>query len=297
MIVSQIPTRSVVGMAALDVFYQEFNDVAFYVEDADQENLYHTILSKHFPDVRISRIFPLGGKSNVLAHARDKSNKLSSTKRVYILDKDFDDLLKKKARLKNTFYLDRFCIENHLIDLDAIVELVVESTPKTKRTEIEARLQLVDFERNLNEQLRPLFALFFCSQLFELGLRNCSAKPEEYCNARRLWTTNAAKVSLYQQQLIVAAHEKQVNPPLLDPLNDDRVNVITSCTPESVISGKFKLAMIFHYVKSHYSLGSITFDSFVYRVAKNSSITSLEGLTNKIKKYINEGILGGLSIT
>ena len=189
MIEAQIPARSVIGMGALDVFYQEFNDVAFYVEDADQENLYHAILSKHFPNIRISRIFPLGGKLNVISHAREKNNKANSTKRVYILDKDFDDLLKKKVRLKNTFYLDRFCIENHLIDFDAIIELVVETSPKTKRSDIDSKLCLASFVSDLNQQLTPLFVLFFCAQLFDLGVRNCSAKPEEYCNARRLWTT------------------------------------------------------------------------------------------------------------
>lgn len=91
---SLIPVRSPDGLAALDIFYDEFNDVHFYVEDIDQENLYESILRKLFPEHTIARIFPLGGKPSVIAHL-SQSN---STRGIYILDKDFDDLLNKKIR-------------------------------------------------------------------------------------------------------------------------------------------------------------------------------------------------------
>lgn len=35
---SDLPARSSAGMAALDVFYSDFNDVNIYVEDNEQEN-------------------------------------------------------------------------------------------------------------------------------------------------------------------------------------------------------------------------------------------------------------------
>ena len=59
-----LPRRSEGGLAAVDVFYRSYNDFYFYVEDADQESLYFSILEKLFPDSEFSKIFPLGGKPN-----------------------------------------------------------------------------------------------------------------------------------------------------------------------------------------------------------------------------------------
>jgi hypothetical protein len=50
----------------------------------------------------------------------------------------------------------------------------------------------------------------------------------------------------------------------------------------SLVSGKHALAMLFHYLKSKFSLGSITFESFVYRLAKNCTLTSLRDLSPRI---------------
>ena len=112
------------------VFYKQFNDASFYVEDAEQENLYVTIVRKVFPHLRIVRVFPLGGKDAVIKHAmlhrRDRSN-------VYLLDKDFDDLLRLKKATNNLFYLDRYSIENYLAEDDAIVSFVIAQDPSLKR--------------------------------------------------------------------------------------------------------------------------------------------------------------------
>lgn len=61
-----IPTKSDAFLKGIDIFYTQFNDVNFYIEDEDQENFYHSILKKLFPEIRLDKIFPLRGKDNVL---------------------------------------------------------------------------------------------------------------------------------------------------------------------------------------------------------------------------------------
>src|ERR1035441_10098210 len=97
------PEESIPGFSsgyqyAQSVFYVQFNDVDFYVEDAEQENFYFCILKKLFPDVRFENIYPLGGKPHVIAHA---TNNQAERKSVYLLDKDFDDLLKRIHKQAN----------------------------------------------------------------------------------------------------------------------------------------------------------------------------------------------------
>src|SRR5690242_16106460 len=93
---SDLPARSQSGMAALDIFYADFNDVNFYVEDEEQENLYFAVLGKLFRSLRIARIFPLGGKPAVLQHATASANEQVDVFRAYIVDRDFDHLVGKE---------------------------------------------------------------------------------------------------------------------------------------------------------------------------------------------------------
>jgi hypothetical protein len=57
-----IPARSKWGLAARDVFLEQFNDVNFYVEDEKQENFYLEVFRTLFPKIAIAQIFGLGGK-------------------------------------------------------------------------------------------------------------------------------------------------------------------------------------------------------------------------------------------
>ena len=79
-------------MPLSDVFYTDFNDVNFYVEDGEQENLYEVILRKLFSGLKIARIFPLGGKTAVFQRAPSGHNDNIRNFRAYIIDRDFDFL-------------------------------------------------------------------------------------------------------------------------------------------------------------------------------------------------------------
>lgn len=277
---SDIPARSQSGLAALDVFYNDFNDVNFYVEDDGQENLYYEVLRKLFKDVAIARIFPLGGKSQVFAHAVSKSNDVISPFRVYIVDRDFDYLLDRQFDHPNVFYLDRFCIENHLLETAALIEIVIENHSKRKRDEVGRSLQ---FDKRIplaSKSLRPLFTLFLCAQSLDLGIRNCASPPEAFCRPKRLWSLSAKALRDYERAVRQEAEQK--GPKLFDT----RMAIVSSrasgATDDELISGKFVAAMQFHYIKSKYSLGSMTFDSFAYRLAKNCTLDSMRTFADRV---------------
>jgi len=270
-------------MAALDIFYSDFNDVNFYVEDEEQENLYEVIFRKLFSHLRVARIFPLGGKAAVLQHAASNSNDSIKNFRAYVVDRDFDHLLGTQFNHPQVFYLDRFCVENHLLEVPAAVEIVVENHPKKKRTEVEATLSLDSQISSLYRSLRPLFRMFFCAQSLDLGIRNCSYPPEAFCKPRRLWELDEAAIVRYEEELKAAARAKLLAPPLLDLASDFRLLRVRRASNYALVSGKFAAAMVFHYIKSRYSLGSMTFESFVYRLAKNSELPSMRPFAARVK--------------
>jgi hypothetical protein len=278
-----LPTRSQRGLAALDIFYDEFNDVNFYVEDEEQENLYFEVFRKLFKRVRIARIFPLGGKSAVFQHAMSTGNQEIKGFRAYIVDRDFDHFLEKQFVHPNVFYLDRFCIENYVLEPSAIVEVVIENHPKAKRDDVKAKLSLGEQIPSLYNGLKPLFRLFLCSQSLDLGIKNCKSRPEAFCEPKRLWNVNAASVVSYQGELETAAAGNGMNPSEFRSHCDGLDSRIRAASSYQLVSGKFVAAMVFHYVKSRYILGSMTFDSFVYRLAKNCTLRSMRPITVRVR--------------
>ena len=271
----QIPTRSPTALGALDIFYKDFNEINFYVEDIEQENLYFAILKKHFPRINFSKIFPLGGKPAVLAHAKNPTSNKKKTKNIYIVDQDFDHLLGSIEKINNVFYLERYCIENYLIETDAIIEIVIENNPKLKSADITKTLDLNDFINKLKSNLKELFLLFYAAQLFQLGIKGCALKPEAFCHTKTKWKIDQDLVNNYKKTIVTEASRPRIIPPLIDPTTDARLQSARTENPDQLVSGKYILTILFHYVKSKYSLGSITFDSFVYRIAKNSKLESM----------------------
>lgn len=276
-----MPTRSQDAMAALDVFYDEFNDVHFFVEDEDQENLYEIILRRMFPELKIARIFPLGGKKAVLDHSLQ-----ISARSVYIVDKDFDDLLGNKVQRPMLFYLERYCIENYLIDYNSTVEVIIESLPKLKREEIIANLDLEVKIFEITESIRPLFQLFYCVQRFGLGIKNCSLPAEIFCFEKRRWVVNENALETYKDKVARAASCTPHAAALVNPLAHPDVIPLATMDSHIVVSGKHISALVFHYIKSKYNIGTITFDSFIFRIAKNSSMQSLQSLADTIRSAL-----------
>jgi len=280
---SSFPTRSQDGLSALDVFYDEFNDVNFFVEDEDQENLYEIIFRRMFPDFRIARIFPLGGKLAILNHSSQSQARANSPRSVYLVDKDFDDFLGLKIDRPMLFYLDRYCIENYFIESGAIIEFIVESSPKMKRSEISESLNLDARIPELMESIRPLFQLFYCVQRFGLGIKNCSLPVERFCCEGQRWIIDDDKLNIYSQKIASAASGTAHAAALIDPLTYSGVLFLTTLDIHTVVSGKHTCALVFHYLKYKYSIGAITFESFLFRLAKNASLESLRELAITIR--------------
>jgi hypothetical protein len=283
---TDLPVRSQSGKAALDVFYADFNDVNFYVEDEEQENLYCEILRKLFKGIRITRIFPLGGKTAVFEHAASEANQGITAYKAYIVDRDFDQLLEKEFQHPSVFYLDRFCIENHLLESEAVVEMVIENHPKRKRADIEDKLSLGEQIPNLYRCLRPLFVLFFCCQLLDLGVSNTSLPPEAFCEPKRLWELKDDAISGYGTKLQDTAGSRGVCAVLFKSQCDSAISLAKIASDHKLVSGKFVAAMLFHYIKSKYSLGSMTFESFAYRLAKNCTLRSMRPFARRVRSGI-----------
>ena len=181
------------------------------------------------------------------------------------------------------FYLDRHCIENYFPEPDAIVEVVIESLPKLKRSEVHASLCLPEKLIELAESMRPLFQLFYSVQYYGLGLKNCALAPEMFCQRSRRWMIDKQAIARYSQQVSQAALTTPHAAALSAPFSDTEIAKLKLLDCHSVVSGKHICALLFHYIKSKYNMGTITLESFLFRLAKNASLSSLSSLAEAIR--------------
>lgn len=284
-----VPARSDAGLAARDVFYAQFNDVNFYIEDETQENLYLELLKRMFPRMRLVQVFALRGKANAIAHARDRASQMRARNAVYILDKDFDDLLGVAVTQSNIFYLDRYCIENYVLTESAMLQVAVDSAPHIARSTIKRKLAFAEFHSRLIASLKPLCRLFFVVQKFNLGLRNCDCRSEQFALAAKLWEVDPALKSAYEATVLKKCLEAHSFP------NKQAFGDFLKCSlprtgpRDANIPGKLLLGFSYHYLRALVPLAGVRLEALTYRLSRNSSLRSFRAIRTRIKSYLVSG--------
>jgi hypothetical protein len=279
-----IPSRSNKGRQGQDVIWAQFNDISFYIEDDFQENLYFQILKKLFPDIMISKIFPLGGKAAVVKKAKKS---LTNTRRVFIVDKDFDDILNLKQPLKNIFYLERYSIENYIFEQNAIHELIREENPKIKLNQLRSSFKLTDFIDDCYSILSDLSAHFLLIMQFELGLSFIKIDPNRDCDLNNSpKNVRASSVGDFYMDVKAKLKIKNARVKYLTQLNKARRYFKKSQVLIN-IPGKYLANLLRIMLKKAFNFSQCSCDTFIYRLMKNCNLNSLDYLRTDINLYIS----------
>lgn len=267
-----------------DILYDQFNDINFYVEDTEQEHLYHQILRKIFPNIVFDKIFPLNGKTNVINSAKDN---LLNKNKVYIVDLDFDEILSKKNVIDNLFYLKRYSIENYLCDKYAIWEIIREKNPKLKDNDIS---NILDFNK-MREQWRMLLSelssVFLIIREKSLPIRyfgvNCSRDIELKKDPVQIKNNF---VSIYYDDVESLLKSLDITYTLETEIQrkklffDSTDKVITN-TP-----GKYLLTLLKFQLEQLSLIDTVSLESFTYKLSKEIDVSELEFLKIDIENYI-----------
>jgi hypothetical protein len=276
-----MPRRIGIGLSGLSVLYSQFNEISFFVEDAEQEQLYFAIFSKLFPGIRLSKIFPLGGKPAVMRKAKAYSHK---KKAVFIVDKDFDDVRNIQENLPNLFYLKQYSIENYLLEQAAIDGFVVEERPRMKAKTVRQRFTLKPFILGKVNELVDLFTLFMVAQ--EIGYVNCKLPPERFAASACKSNVDMLKINAYRLEL-----ENQFTNPaeyssLLISLGNRAFGSSTNRNMRH-ICGKYLCFFTKNRICAEFRLKFPDNDSFCFRLAKGCQFKSLAFLQNAVNRYVN----------
>lgn len=97
------------------------NDIDIYTEDEAKDKAFYKKLFTRLLEgcgINISDVYPLGSSNEVISMCRKDTD--TSRKKIYIVDGDIFILLTPKAPIPNLFVLDSYCMENLVIDEEAV---------------------------------------------------------------------------------------------------------------------------------------------------------------------------------
>lgn len=281
-----IPAKNESYKSGEDIFYVQFNDVFFYIEDEDQENLFFCILKNLFPKIRIEKIFPLGGKDNVIKESR---NNIGNNQKVYIVDKDFDDILGRIEESPNLFYLERYSIENYLLENNAIVEYIIGEKPRLKRTDVSDQFDFDNCISTIGTTISSLVHLHLVVQCNCPQMKNVSLNHEKFVQfSSRSFSLKNAQIEQYKADIQTSL--KQFDGRLTVNGQQKKMYLLIKFNTTELcithIPGKYLIKMLKKFIETLFGLASRNIDSFCYRVAENCEFKSLQYLQINIKQYI-----------
>ena len=165
-----IPTYSEAGIDALDVFYQDYVAAIIYFEDEHHEAVYERLLLRLIPKLKSFQVICLGGKAKVIAKAKEV--RPAGAKWLFVLDKDFDDLLGCVFEHQNVYYLRAFSLENYFVDLQGIINLAVEMNPRclTVREAVQRCAAFTDYLGLLQVSLERIARLFVVARRYRVDI-------------------------------------------------------------------------------------------------------------------------------
>lgn len=145
---------------ALGFLKANSNDIAVYVEDTGAPNLWLKLLRRHLPkEVRLRSVSVLGSRENVVRACR-VDQAMDGIKRLYIIDGDLDLLRgRAKPRLRHLYRLRSYCVENYLLNEEAIISAVMTLHPQVDE---ERAKRQVDYLGWITRNETVLTRLFIC---------------------------------------------------------------------------------------------------------------------------------------
>jgi len=154
---------------------ERFNSLSVFVEDATKHNYYKELITRLMDhQVTIRKVFPCNGRLGVIRAAGDQRFNRFKHK-IFIVDGDLYLLCgERQAPPSNVLVLDKYCVENYFICLDAAYELAVECECTLSQGQVARRLALRTWLRDTTRVLAPLFIWYAVAHDLNASIKTVS---------------------------------------------------------------------------------------------------------------------------
>lgn len=243
--------------------YDDYNDIHIFVEDAGFENLYKMLFQKY--GIRVEHIFSLNGKNSVLENAKS----CSDIKCVFLVDRDWDDLLNNMPTLSNIVVLSMNSIECYLINYTAFSGVLISEKPKCNIQRLLSKKHFKKIITDVSDELRPLFECFAAMQICYKKEKGCSHKPGHFQQKNQSCAPDKQKIVQFVSDAGVSI------PKIVKDYFSDKI-----LTKKG--HGKFMLHYIWEGVRHKTQIGKIGIEKLMMRLAQLTDTQELKSLTQEV---------------
>jgi hypothetical protein len=251
--------------------YNEYNCIHVFIEDSGLENLYEEIFKKC--GVTIIKVFSKNGKSSVLEAAA----LCNDPKCIFIVDRDWDDLLGIDSKLSNVVVLGRHSIENYLIDYAGFSAIVMSDFPRCKINHLLGEDHYNEILIRVSNKLRPLFECFVAMQMCEERRKGCSYKPGHFQSRDNLCAPD---------ENIITQFINDSGVKILQPI----IEYFADADLIKKGHGKFMLHFVWEGVRHKTKVSKIAIDKLMIRLAQLVKTSDIKQLIVDIKRKAQENI-------
>lgn len=273
----------------LGVFFRYKNTVDVFVEDSYDEEFYKVLVNRIFEKTghKVNKLIALGGKDNVIEACKNDQKK-REVKRVYIVDGDLELINdSNESEIDYLFVLNKYCIENYLIQEEPLVEIIHDNILIDKE-KIAKTLSFQNWLKGISDDLVELFIHYsLCKRhvptypTISLGVGNLC------CQKNKITVLDSAqchkRIEELKTELLKVISEEDYNDMVYDlrqkwPPTVENVLTIVSAKDYLLPLTEFRLQK-FKSIKKF----TLRRDSLRIRLAKLIDVKELEQIRAKIK--------------
>lgn len=275
--------------ANLPLLFSSVQKNVFFFEDNNKYNFYEILIERLFtPSVANNfHIETCNGKTSVINLYKEFIKSEQEMKCFFILDSDFDFIHGKNIEDKTglLIYLDRYNIENFIIDESSMLSFLHSRLPQRK-VNIISNLKFDDWYKQVILDLYELFVLFIIIQQ--------DTNPVE----PNVDNGNSCARYLLPSGLINKSEIEKLKENLnkkIPNLNNEiirvkeRISKIYGENKYKCICGKFLIHAAYRYSLKK-APGMIRLEDFKYVLLINFNIESLDSLRKSVEFILNENI-------
>ena len=194
---NEIIRRSIESQVTSQLFFSQEVDITVFVEDKDEsgrnQKFYQILLSRVFEHKAI-RVNNMGGRSQVVkAHGDHCNNPCGSA--LFIIDGDYHILHSpNKKYAKGLYQLKKYCIENYLIDENAIVEVIYYSHSMLTLDDVRNKLGFQEWVDSNDRIACDLYTIYAICDILRLKRVKTSKRTIQEYNPSDDGILDASKV-------------------------------------------------------------------------------------------------------
>lgn len=264
----------------------KYNDIDIYIEDTakNYDKLYVNIFKRIFNDqYKIDNVYPIGSRGNVIKKCNEKKDNIKKPT-LFVVDGDLYMLKGENELPRGVFRLPYYCIENLLLDVNAIINYIDEEHTSLREEDIVSEFSYDEWKSVCEYPLVELFIRYAMIQKLNIpSVPNVSIPIKDFLDDNDNSTIDPEKVKNKISDLdgvIVNSKGQEIFTETYQEILERMESSLCKLTTH--VSGKDYLYPMIHSKVSTILSKGVSHMNFKQRLALNCDISQVIDCRNSV---------------